>query len=167
MDVSDADGEHLDPQSPELGRCFLHLILRFTVCDQDQILGDARRPTTSPERLKVAPDGPQGQADVGASTELLDVGDALGDGLLGEELVEVKLVLEAAAELGQTYPDKVLAHFEAVYEFRRELLHGDVVVGADAAGLIEEEDQVGLLFFTSCRDKERTLVHVSDQRAAR
>ena len=102
MDVSDADGKHLDPQTPETVPCLLYLILRLAICDQNQILGDPLRSATTLRRLKISLDVPQGQSDVGASTELPHTQDVLVDVFLCVELVEVKLVLKCAAELGDS-----------------------------------------------------------------
>lgn len=45
VDVSNANGKHLNPHFPETVSCILHIILRFTVRDQHQILGDLGRYT--------------------------------------------------------------------------------------------------------------------------
>lgn len=72
-----------------------------------------------------------------------------GDFLLAVEFVEVELVLESVAELGQAHTDQIFTDFEALDQVSGEFLHDGVIVGRDASRLIQEEDQVGLLLLTN------------------
>lgn len=158
MDVSDADGKHLHSHVPQNGGCLLHIILRITVRDQYEILGDTFSLATPMFCCKIFAYRFQGQSDFGAATCLRQIPDVAIDALAGVELIEEELVLEAVTKLSKSNPHKVFGHGEAIDKVNGEIFHGHVVIRvhfANAARLIEEEDQVGPLLFTNCNNERK------------